>query len=83
MTEPDATDVALELAQLRGAVNAGFARLDGRLDLLDQRHDQTDKTLDEHDDRLDAIERRQWPLASVAALVGVAALTLSAWQYIQ
>ncbi|MFM9368058.1 hypothetical protein [Streptomyces sp. Da 82-17] len=81
MTEPDPTDVALELAQLRGALDAGFARLDGRLALLDQRHDQTDKRLDEHDARLDRGEQRLWPLPSVAALVAVSALALSAWQF--
>lgn len=80
MTEPDPTDVALELAQLRGTVAAGFARLDGRLALLAQRHDQTDKQLDDHDNRLGHIEHRRWPLPSVAALLAVAALTLSAWQ---
>ncbi|MBA0053710.1 hypothetical protein E0L36_23450 [Streptomyces sp. AJS327] len=68
-----------KLEQLRGAVDSGFARLD----LLTQRDDQTDRTLTDHGNRLDAIERRQWPLASVAALVALAALTLSAWQLAQ
>ncbi|WP_406321063.1 hypothetical protein [Streptomyces sp. NBC_00519] len=80
MTDPDPTDIALELAQLRGTMQEGFARLDGRLALLAQRHDQTDKRLDEHDTRLDRSEQRRWPLPSVAALVAVAALVLSAWQ---
>ncbi|MEU8989961.1 hypothetical protein AB0C98_26620 [Streptomyces sp. NPDC048558] len=80
MTEPDPTDIALELAQLRGTVEAGFARLDGRLDLLAQRHDQNDKQLDDHDNRLGHLEHRRWPLPSVAALLALAALTLSAWQ---
>ncbi|ARF56008.1 hypothetical protein [Streptomyces gilvosporeus] len=80
MTGPDPTDIALELAELRGSVEAGFARLDGRFDLLAQRHDQTDRRLAEHDNRLDQAEQRRWPLPSVAALVALAALALSAWE---
>lgn len=80
MTVPDPNDIALELAQLRGSVEAGFARLDGRLDLLAQRDDQTDKRLDEHDRRLDTLERTRWPLPSIAALIGGAGCALSVWQ---
>ncbi|MGW9041258.1 hypothetical protein ACWGQL_01630 [Streptomyces lydicus] len=84
MTEPDPTDIALELAQLRGSVEAGFARLDarldGRYDLLAHRNDQAERRLDEHDTRLDQVEQRRWPLPSIAALVAVAALALSAWE---
>ncbi|WP_425829277.1 hypothetical protein [Streptomyces fractus] len=87
MTDPDPTDLALEVAQLRGSVEAGFARLDarldGRYDLLAQRSDQSDRRHDEHDTRLDQIERRQWPLPSLAALVAVAALALSSWQVVR
>ncbi|WKX70057.1 hypothetical protein [Streptomyces sp. XD-27] len=82
MTDPDPNDVALELERLRGVVEAGFARLDGRLDLLAQRDDQTDKQLDEHGRRLDSLERTRWPLPSLAVLIGAAGCTLSAWQLI-
>lgn len=77
MTDPSPSDVALELERLRGAVEAGFARLDGRLDLLAQRHDQTDERLDELEARVDELERRRWPLPSVGALVGLAGLALA------
>ncbi|MGY4990894.1 hypothetical protein [Streptomyces nigrescens] len=87
MTGPDPVDIALEVAQLRGSVEAGFARidtrLDGRYDLLAQRHDQAERRLDEHDNRLDQVEQRLWPLPGVAALVALAALSLSAWQVIR
>lgn len=83
MTGPDPTDVALELAALRGAVESGFARVDGRLDLLAQRDDQTDKQLDEHDARLDDLERARWPLPSLAVLAGAAGCALSAWQLLR
>ncbi|MFI2260616.1 hypothetical protein [Streptomyces tubercidicus] len=81
MTEHD--DVALELERLRGTVEAGFARLDGRLDLLAQRDDQTDKTLADHEQRLTTLERSRWPLPSLAVLIGGASCALSAWQLIR
>ncbi|GAU67698.1 hypothetical protein SSP35_05_02650 [Streptomyces sp. NBRC 110611] len=80
MTDRDPGDVALELERLRGAVEAGFARVDGALALLVQRSDQTDRQLADHEQRLDAIERRRWPLPSIAALVAVAGLLLTLWQ---
>ena len=83
MTPPDSHDVTLELERLRGAVDSGFARLDGRLDLLAQRDDQTDKQLADHEQRLAALERARWPLPSLAVLVGAAGCALSAWQLIR
>ena len=80
MTDNDSRDVTLELERLRGAVESGFARLDGRLDLNAQRHDQTDKQLTDHDERLDQLERARWPLPSLACLVAAAGCALSAWQ---
>lgn len=78
--DPD-RDVTLELERLRGSVDAGFARLDGRLDVLTQRDDQTDKRLADHEVRLVAIERTRWPLPAVAILVALAGLAISAWQF--
>lgn len=83
MTPPDPHDVTLELERLRGAVDSGFARLDGRLDLLAQRDDQTDKALADHEQRLAALERARWPLPSLAVLVGAAGCALSAWQFLR
>ncbi|MFE7316397.1 hypothetical protein ACFU7T_25395 [Streptomyces sp. NPDC057555] len=80
MTDRDPGDVALELERLRGTVEAGFARIDGALALVVQRSDQTDRRLAEHDNRLDQAEQRRWPMPSVAALVALAALALSAWE---
>ncbi|MFD1657011.1 hypothetical protein ACFSL4_01855 [Streptomyces caeni] len=80
MTPPESSAIALELERLRGAMEAGFARVDGQLALLVQRGDQTDKTLDDHEKRLDALERTRWPLASIGALTGVAALGVAVWE---
>jgi len=83
MSEPTLSDpaaVALELERLRGAVEAGFARVDGALALLVQRGDQTDKRLADHEQRLDSLERARWPLASVGALATVATVLVTAWE---
>lgn len=81
MTAPE-TSIALELERLRGAVEVGFARADGQLMLLVQRSDQTDQRLADHEQRLDAMERSRWPLPSIAALVAVAALGLTAYDLV-
>ncbi|MHC0429985.1 hypothetical protein ACX6XY_07330 [Streptomyces sp. O3] len=79
--EPDVpAAVALELERLRGAVEAGFTRVDGSLALLVQRSDQIDKQLDDHEARLDSLERSRWPLASVTALAAISGVMLTAWQ---
>ncbi|BAU83352.1 hypothetical protein SLA_2425 [Streptomyces laurentii] len=80
MTPAESTQVVLELERLRGTMEAGFARVDGALALLVQRSDQTDKQLADHDARLDALERGRWPLPSIAALTGVAALGLTLYE---
>ncbi|WP_242640642.1 hypothetical protein [Streptomyces kasugaensis] len=58
-------------------MEAGFARVDGALALLVQRSDQTDRQLADLDARLDAVERRRWPLPAVGALTGLAALVVA------
>ncbi|MEU9151662.1 hypothetical protein [Streptomyces sp. NPDC048417] len=81
MTDADPNDpiaVALELERLRGTLEAGFARVDGSLALLVQRSDQTDKQLADHEQRLDALERSRWPLASVGVLAAVATVVVAA-----
>lgn len=74
----DPTAVAVELERLRGTVEAGFARIDGSLALLVQRSDQTDKQLADHEQRLDALERTRWPLASIGVLAAVATVVVTA-----
>lgn len=73
----DPADVALELERLRRSVEVGFARTDGSLALLVQRSDQTDRAIADHEQRLAALERARWPLPSLAALTGLAALVLT------
>lgn len=80
MTPPEPLSVALELAELRRAVDVGNATTQGQLALLVQRGDQTDRRLDDHEARLDASERNRWPLPSVAAVTALAALGLTLYE---
>lgn len=56
-TTSDPASVAVALAELRGTMETGFANLDGKLNLLGQRGDQTERRLDDIERRLDAVER--------------------------
>ncbi|NGO71347.1 hypothetical protein [Streptomyces boncukensis] len=72
MTPPEQRDVALELEKLRGTVEAGFARLDGRLDLALQRTEQTEGELARLGERVAALEQRVWAASGVATALGAA-----------
>lgn len=82
MTAPadPSMSVELALADLRRSVDVGNATTQGKLDLIVQRADQTERQLEDHETRLDALERSRWPLASVGALVGAAGLAVAIWQ---
>ncbi|WP_406349601.1 hypothetical protein OHB10_32250 [Streptomyces sp. NBC_01597] len=69
--------VALALAELRSALEVGFARIDGQLALLVQRSDQTDKALEELEARVSALEKTRWPLPTVAVLASITAVALT------
>ncbi|MFF3337801.1 hypothetical protein [Streptomyces flavidovirens] len=69
--------VALALAELRQALEVGFARIDGRLALLVQRSDQTDKAVEDLEERVSALEKPRWPLPTVAVLVSITAVVLT------
>ncbi|MFF6963476.1 hypothetical protein ACFY9G_08870 [Streptomyces anthocyanicus] len=76
MTVPEG-QVALALAELRQALEVGFARIDGQLALLVQRSDQTDKALEDLEERVSALEKTRWPLPTVAVLASVTAVVLT------
>ncbi|OLZ65355.1 hypothetical protein AV521_32250 [Streptomyces sp. IMTB 2501] len=57
MTEPDPSDVALELERLHGVVETGFAHNHRRLDVLVHQSDQTDKRPDDYEQRSTVLER--------------------------
>lgn len=74
------TDVSLELERIRRSVEVGFTDLGGRLNLLLQRADQTDKALRERADesqelekRVATLEQKVWMAAGGATILGAAA----------
>ncbi|WP_431770877.1 hypothetical protein [Streptomyces cucumeris] len=69
--------VALALAELRSALEVGFARMDGQLALLVQRSDQTDKAVEELEERVAALEKTRWPLPTVAVLASITAVVMT------
>ncbi|MEV0735422.1 hypothetical protein AB0I51_05530 [Streptomyces sp. NPDC050549] len=72
-------EIALELAELRRALEVGLARIDGQLALLVQRSDQTDKAIEEIDARVTTLERSRWPLPAISTLTGLVALGIAVW----
>lgn len=80
MTPPESASVALELERLRGAVDTGFATLNGRLDTTLQRTGQVEKDVAELRVDVEMLKRSRWPLAAVATLTGCAALGLTLYE---
>ncbi|MDH2392305.1 hypothetical protein QCN29_26720 [Streptomyces sp. HNM0663] len=72
--------VALELERLRGAVDTGFAKLNGRLDVALQRTSQTETDIEELKQEVEALKRARWPLPSLAAVTGLAAIGLTLYE---
>lgn len=77
------TNVAVELAQLRGEINTGFAEIKGQLGVLVERsarteqdlrqlREDTDKDISELRTEVEALKKNRWPLPAVGALTGVA-----------
>ncbi|WP_435058532.1 hypothetical protein [Streptomyces sp. bgisy060] len=72
-------EVALELAELRRALEVGLARIDGQFALYVQRTDQADKAIAELEERVAALERTRWPLPALSVLIALGALVVGAW----
>lgn len=72
-------EIALAFAELRSALGVGLACIDGQLALLVQRSEQTDKAVEDLKQRVTALEKARWPLATVAALATVTAMALTAF----
>lgn len=72
MTPPEQTVVAVELERLRGAVDTGFATLNGRLDVALQRTASAEGDIAKLQADVESLKRSRWPLPAVAAVCGVA-----------
>lgn len=78
MATGDGMQIASELAGLRTQMEVGFARLEGRLDLIAQSQGQFREDLSDLEDavgdvekRVKALEDRRWPVGQMAAVSGV------------
>lgn len=76
--EPDL--VTADLAELRRLLDVRSARVDGQLALLAQRSEQQARDADDVQARVARLEHTRWPLPSLAALTGLAALLVALWQ---
>ncbi|MER7396052.1 hypothetical protein ABT381_11100 [Streptomyces sp. NPDC000151] len=77
---PESDPVATDVAELRRCCDVRTARVDGQLALLAQRSEQYEREADELHSRLTRIEHGRWPLPSIVALTGIAALAVAVWQ---
>ncbi|WP_329545577.1 hypothetical protein OG548_14460 [Streptomyces sp. NBC_01356] len=77
MTPQEPRDVALELERLRGAVDTGFATINGRLDVTLTRTTQAEEAIAGLRADVEMLKRSRWPLPSLAALTGLTALGLT------
>lgn len=71
-------NVAAALATLRGEMAAGFARLEGQLNLISQAQDNAAKDIDAVNDRVESLEgrvsdleARRWPMGPLMAITAV------------
>ncbi|RDG37753.1 hypothetical protein [Streptomyces corynorhini] len=76
----DPAHPAVADAELRRSLDVGQARTDGRMALLAQRIDQTDKDVTDLAVRVAALEHARWPLPAVASLCTIGALATTVWQ---
>ncbi|MFJ9417529.1 MULTISPECIES: hypothetical protein [unclassified Streptomyces] len=77
---PETDPVTADLAELRRCLDVRTARVDGHLALLAQRAEQCERDADELQARVTRLEGTRWPLPSLAALTGIAALAVTVWQ---
>ncbi|UNO39103.1 hypothetical protein [Streptomyces sp. MST-110588] len=72
----------METVELRRCLDVRTARVDGQLALLVQRSEQNERDAGELHARVTRLEHGRWPLPSIAALTGLAALVIAVWQVV-
>lgn len=71
----DSGTVAVALSDLRGAVDTGFAKLDGRLDVALQRTDTVERAAQDLKVKVEAMEAKLWKFSIAAAALGTGGAT--------
>lgn len=79
MSEHDSADTALKLAELRGALEVGLARIDGRLAVLVQENSRNERAVSDLEDRVTALEKARWPLPAVSVLCALVTAAIALW----
>lgn len=67
----DGGALLLELERLRGAVNTGFAGVNGRLDGIDGRTAATEGDVEKLTGRVAALERKVWMAAGLSGALAI------------
>ncbi|WP_405676932.1 hypothetical protein OG292_19955 [Streptomyces sp. NBC_01511] len=85
MTPVESGQIAVELEKMRGAVDTGLARVDGKLGVLVERGQHTEQRLSAAEaaaatlaTRVTALERRMWTASGIAAALGAGGGILAA-----
>ncbi|MEY9876659.1 hypothetical protein ABH931_006169 [Streptacidiphilus sp. MAP12-33] len=69
-----------ELEELRRAMEVGFAKLDGRFDVVDERLKALGTTQERHEEELGAARERRWPLPVLGVLGSLGGIaSIAAW----
>ncbi|MEW1660748.1 MULTISPECIES: hypothetical protein [unclassified Streptomyces] len=76
----DPDPITADVAELRRLLDVRAATVDGQLRLQAQRCEQNTREADELQARVTRLESRRWPLASLAALTGLATVAVAVWQ---
>ncbi|AIA02574.1 MULTISPECIES: hypothetical protein [Streptomyces] len=76
----DTDPITADLAELRRLLDVRTATVDGQLRLQAERCEQNTRDADELQARVTRLESRRWPLPSLVALTGLAALAATVWQ---
>ena len=70
MNDDTAGGIAIALAGLKGSVDTGFAKMNGRLDVALQRQETADREIKDLKRKLAQLEAKMYKLAVTAALIG-------------
>lgn len=82
MNDDDTGSIAVALAGLKGAVDTGFAKLDGQLNVALERQNSTDREIKELKRKFAQLQAQMWKLSFAAAAIGGGGAT-GAWQIMQ
>lgn len=90
MNPTEGTAVAVELAQMRGTIDTGLAKVDGKLEVLMQRDKYTEQRITAQEKahatlvtRVAGLESARWPLPTIGALAGLAGVATALFALFQ